>query len=174
MRQDEINALRHEAEIASRTPGMTKVSLDDIGSPNGVRQQLQAAFEKSLRGHESAEKLVERLRKVANMSRDRAAMIAQTEKTRAANGSRYAQGIRDYLDQYDKAVKGHRKRPELPEYMWVNPLRAKEPRHEHVAISGTVRTAGSEFLPGLRYPGDPRASPRQTINCHCYIRKVVP
>ena len=55
MRQDEINALRHEAEIASRTPGMTKVSLDDIGSPNGVRQQLQAAFEKSLRGHESAE-----------------------------------------------------------------------------------------------------------------------
>ena len=64
-----------------------------------------------------------------------------------------------------------RKRPELPKFQWINPRTAKEPRHEHVAISGNVRPVGEEFLPSLRYPGDPQAPASQTINCHCYIRR---
>ena len=59
-----------------------------------------------------------------------------------------------------------------PVFQWVNPLRAKEPRHMHVAISGSKRPVGEEFLPGLRYPGDPNAPASQTVNCHCYVRRA--
>lgn len=171
MRQSELESLRRV--VSSAEAPMTRVALDDLGNPEGVRRQLQAEFEKSLRGKESTGKLIGRLQKVVDMSRGRAATIAQTERTRAANGARVAQAIDEYLAAYDKAVKGHRKRPELPRFQWVNPLIAREPRHEHVMISGTVQPVGTEFLPMLRYPGDPQAPAHQTINCHCYIRKVV-
>ncbi len=169
MRRDELEALRR---MAQGEPSMTRVALHDIGNPESVRRQLQAEFEKSLRGKESSAQLAERLMKVADMSRARAASIAQTERTRAANGARVAKALEEYLTAYDKAVKGHRKRPELPVFQWVNPLRAKEPRPHHVAISGTKQPVGQEFLPGLRYPGDPQAPARETINCHCYVRRV--
>lgn len=169
MTRAEIERLRR---MASRDPPMTRVALEDVGNREGIRRQLQREFEASLRGKESTEKLIGRLQKVVDMSRGRAATIAQTERTRAANGARVAQAIDEYLAAYDKAVKGHRKRPELPRFQWVNPLIAKEPRHEHVMISGTVQPVGTEFLPMLRYPGDPQAPARQTINCHCYVRRV--
>lgn len=157
--------------VSGQEAPMTRVALDDLANPEGVRRELQSAFEASLRGKESTDKLINRLQHVTDMSRARAAMIAQTERTRAANGERYAQAIEEYLKAYDKAVKGHRKRPALPVFQWINPLYAKEPRPHHVAISGKRCAVGEEFLPGLRYPGDPDAPARETINCHCYIRR---
>lgn len=170
MTRDKLEELRRI--VGGREAPMTRVALQDIANPDSVRRELQAAFEKSLRGKESSEKLIKRLQHIVDMSRSRAATIAQTEKTRAANESRIVPVLKEYLKAYDKAVKGHRKRPERPKFQWVNPLIAKEPRHEHVRISGTVLPVGDEFLPGLRYPGDPQAPARQTINCHCYVRRV--
>ena len=164
--------LRQLAKLADQEPAFTKVSLKNLANERLIRNQLQAEFNKHFRAKEGVQGLVDRIMKVTNASRERAITIAQTERTRALNGSRLARDLEQYFKDYDKAVKGHRKRPEVPEYMWVNPLRAKEPRHEHVAISGTRRQAGEEFLPGLRYPGDPQAPPRQTIRCHCYIRRT--
>ena len=157
--------------VSGQEAPMTRVALDDLANPEGVRRELQSAFEASLRGKESTDKLINRLQRVTDMNRARAAMIARTEKTRAANAARISPVLEEYLKAYEKAVKGHRKRPERPKFQWVNPLTAKEPRHEHVRISGTVQPVGDEFLPGLRYPGDPQAPARQTINCHCYIRR---
>lgn len=169
MTQAELENLRRMARGESP---MTQVALRDIGNPAAVRQQLRREFEQSLRSKESAEQLIGRLQKVADMSRNRAAVIAQTEKTRAANGARVSQAIDEYVQAYQKAVKNHRKRPLLPVFQWVNPLRAREPRRQHVAISGSKREVGQEFLPGLRYPGDPAAPAHETINCHCYVRRV--
>lgn len=168
MTRAELDALRR---LAEGEPSMTRVALRDIGNPVGVRRALQREFETSLRGKESTAQLVDRLMRVASMSHTRAATIAQTERTRAANGARYAQAIEEYLKAYDKAVKGHRKRPALPTFQWINPRTAKEPRQHHVDISGKRCAVGEEFLPGLRYPGDPDAPARETINCHCYIRR---
>lgn len=168
MTRAELDALRR---MASTDPPMTRVALGDLGSPASVRSTLQREFEVALRGRESTEQLIGRLMRVADMSHARAATIAQTERTRAANGARYAQAIEEYLQAYDKAVRGHRKRPALPVFQWINPRRAKEPRPKHVAISGSRCEIGQEFLPGLRYPGDPNAPARETINCHCYIRR---
>lgn len=168
MTRAELDALRR---LADGEPSMTRVALRDIGNPAGVRSALQREFETSLRGKESRAQLVDRLMRVAGMNHTRAATIAQTERTRAANSARYARAIEDYLKAYDKAVKGHRKRPSLPMFQWINPRLAKEPRQHHVDISGKRCAVGEEFLPGLRYPGDPDAPARETINCHCYIRR---
>lgn len=168
MTRAELDELRR---LAEGEPPMTRVALHDIANPAGVRSAMQREFELSLRGKESTAQLVDRLVRVADISHTRAATIAQTERTRAANGARYAQAIEEYLKAYDKAVKGHRKRPALPVFQWVNPRAAKVPRPHHVAISGDRRPVGEEFLPGLRYPGDPGGPASETINCHCYIRR---
>lgn len=159
------------ADLATVETPFTKMALDNLSNEEIIRRQLQVEIEKHLRAKEGVNGLLERIRKVIGATMNRARTAAQTERTRALNGMRVSQAIRDYLDKYDKAVKGHRKRPELPLFQWINPQTAKEPRHEHVAISGDVRPVGEEFLPSLRYPGDPNAPASQTINCHCYIRR---
>lgn len=168
MRRSELDALRR---AAAREPPMARVALRDVGDPASVRQQLQREFRQALDNHEGTDDLIARIRHVCDMSEARARTIAQTERTRAANGQRYADAIDEYLTAYDKAVKGHRKRPELPIFQWINPRRAKEPRKHHVAVSGSKRAIGEEFLPDLRYPGDPQADASEVINCHCYIRR---
>lgn len=168
MTRAELEALR---KSAAREPPMTRMALHDIANPDTVRQQLQREFEQSLRNRESVDQLADRLQRTCDMSHARARTIAVTERTRASNGQRYADAIEEYAKAYDKAVRWHKKRPALPVFQWVNPLRAKEPRPHHVAISGTRREVGREFLPGLRYPGDPHGPARETINCHCYIRR---
>lgn len=160
------------AELADTETPFTKLSLDNLGNEEIIRRQLQVEIEKHFRAKEGADGLVQRIQRVAGATMNRARTAAQTERTRALNGKRVSDAIRQYLSEYDKAERSHRKRPELPVFQWVNPLRAKEPRHEHVAISGKRRPVGEEFLPGLRYPGDPDAPASQTINCHCYVRRV--
>lgn len=160
------------ADLAEQESPFTKLSLDNLGNEEIIRRQLQVEIEKHFRAKEGVQGLAERIRDVADTTMNRAKTIAQTERTRALNGARVSEAIRQYLTEYDKAVKGHRKRPELPVFQWVNPLRAKEPRKEHVRISGTKRPVGEEFLPGLHYPGDPNAPASQTVNCHCYVRRV--
>lgn len=169
MNRKRLNEL---ARLAEQESPFTKLSLDNLGNPEIIRRQLQVEIEKHIRAKEASSGLVERIRKVAGISLARAKATAQTEKTRALNGTRIADAIWQYQKDYDKAVKCHRKRPELPKFQWINPRTAKEPRHEHVAISGNVRPVGEEFLPSLRYPGDPQAPASQTVNCHCYVRRV--
>lgn len=160
------------ADLAEQESPFAKLSLDNLGNEEIIRRQLQVEIEKHFRAKEATSGLVERIQRVMGATLNRAKTTAQTERTRTLNGARVSEAIRQYLADYDKAVKGHRKRPELPVFQWVNPLRAKEPRHEHVAISGTKRPVGDAFLPGLRYPGDPNAPASQTVNCHCYVRRV--
>lgn len=160
------------ADLAEQESPFTKMSLDNLGNEEIIRRQLQVEIEKHIRAKEGSSGLVERIRKVTGATMNRAWTAAQTERTRALNGTRVSSAIREYIEKYDKAVKGHRKRPELPVFQWVNPGTAKEPRHMHVAISGDKRPVGEEFLPSLRYPGDPNAPASETINCHCYVRRV--
>jgi hypothetical protein len=160
------------ADLAVTETPFTKLSLDNLGNEESIRRRLEVEFEKHLRAKDGVSGLTDRIQKVMGETLTRAKTIAQTERTRALNGTRVSEAIRQYLKDYDKAVQGHRKRPEVPVFQWVNPLRAKEPRHMHVAISGDRREVGEEFLPGLRYPGDPNAPPSETVNCHCYVRRA--
>lgn len=149
-----------------------QASLDGLADRAEIRRRLQTELEKHIRSKEGFDGLLDRIQKVTQYNASRAAAIAQTEKTRAVNGSRVSQAISDYLEQYEKARKQHRKRPALPRFQWVHTNAAKEPRRAHIAISGEIRAVGEEFLPGLKYPGDPDAPPSETIHCHCYVRRV--
>lgn len=172
MTQQELLRLERSVDRARSMPSMTRVALDNMANPEHVRKALQAEFAKSVRFKESTDQLIARIQRVANVEASRAATIAQTEKTRAANSQRYADIANEYLRQYRKAVKDHKKRPDRPSLQWVDPRVAKVPRPRHVAISGQRRRVGEEFLPGLKYPGDPDAPASETINCHCYIRRA--
>lgn len=164
-----LEALRQAAQTE---PPMTRVALEGLGDAEEIRRQLQTELEKHFRAKEGFDGLLTRIQNVTQSSASRAARIAQTEKTRAVNGSRVGKAIGEYLAEYEDAKKRHAKRPELPRFQWVHTNAAREPRHRHIALSGTVREVGSEFLPGLKYPGDPDAPPSETINCHCYVRRV--
>lgn len=172
MRESDLRRLEEIAQRARELPPMARVALQTLENPEEVRRQLQEEFNKSLRAHESIADLVRRIQHVAEMSKSRAETITRTEKTRASNSERYAQAIDEFLEQYRRAVKNHRKRPALPIFQWINPRTAKEPRPHHVEISGSRRAVGQEFLPDLLYPGDPDAPASETINCHCYIRRA--
>lgn len=165
---DELEELRRIADVM---PPMTMVALDDMDDPELTRRALREAFEASLRSKESFSRMVSRLRGVAEMTLARAERIARTERTRAANGARMSAAIKEYIEAYEKAKKNHKRRPPLPEFEWIHRNVSREPRMHHAEISGTVRKIGQYFLPGLHYPGDPDAPARETINCHCYIRR---
>lgn len=169
MTASRLEALRR---VAEGEPPMTKVALDGLNDPEGIRRQLQAELERHIKAKEGFSGLMERIQKVTAANASRAARIAQTEKTRAVNGSRVGKAIGEYLEAYEHARQRHQKRPELPRFQWVHTNAAREPRHSHIALSGTVREVGSEFLPGLKYPGDPDAPASETINCHCYVRRI--
>lgn len=161
-----IKSLEKEIREAERVSPFTKASFRNLKNSSTIRTQLEIEFEKSLRAKEGVKGLVERLQKVMGENVYRAQTIAQTERTRSLNGKRYADALREYKEVLESG-----RIRNVPRFQWVNPRTAKVPRHQHVAISGTVRPAGEEFLPGLRYPGDPNAPASQTINCHCYIRR---
>lgn len=162
-----IKALDKEIQEVERESPFSRVALNRLGNRRAILTQLQVEFEKSLKAKEGRKGLVQRLQKVMGASVERAQTIAQTERTRALNGGRYAEALRNYRDKLKDGTI-----PNEPLFQWINPRRAKVPRHQHVAISGTVHRAGEDFLPLLRYPGDPRAPASQVINCHCYIREV--
>ncbi|MCY6957862.1 phage minor head protein [Clostridium brassicae] len=43
-------------------------------------------------------------------------------------------------------------------------------RPSHQSLDGMVVKVSEDFKPGLSYPGDPRASAKETIRCRCVIR----
>lgn len=164
--------LENLRDIVNIEPPMTKVSLDGLHDAKEIRKRLEVELNKHIRAKESIQALVDRIRKVSGANESRAKAIARTEKTRMVNGTRIGAAIDEYLKEYETARKLHRKRPGLPEGQWIDPMTAKEPRHEHVGITGMIKHIGEEFLPGVRFPGDPQAPASQVINCHCYWRRV--
>ena len=161
-----IKALDKEIRQIEKGSTYTKAAFRRLTNEKYILTQLQVELEKSLKAKEGQKGLVQRLQKVLGENTARAQAIAQTERTRALNGNRYADVLREYKETLESG-----KLRDAPRFQWINPRTAKVPRHQHVAISGTVRPVGEEFLPGLRFPGDPNAPASQVINCHCYIRR---
>lgn len=165
----ELRAFRDD--MLSEDP-FSRLALDEISDPAHVRKQLELELTKHLRAKEGIDKLAERIQRVAGINANRAKTTARTEKTRAQAGGRIKAILDPYFEAYDKAVKNHRKRPARPWWEWVEPMRAKQPRHDHISLSGRKVPVGEEFGFGLRCPGDTQAPIEQTANCHCYTRKV--
>lgn len=100
--------------------------------------------------------------------RFRANTIAATEAVRIANESDdlfFRQAVEDGDIQLDSVLR-----------QWVTSQDDKV-RTSHRSLNGQVRPLNEAFRSGagnqLRFPGDPRAPARDTINCRCFMRTDV-
>lgn len=170
MKHDDLRRLSQHLDDESP---MTQVALDDLQNPERIRRQLVHELERNIRDHGSGDDLTRRIMDVTGMDANRAKRISVTERTRTSNGERYKRLIDEFLRDYDKSVRWHKKRPKKPRVQWVHRPVAKEPRQRHIALSGEVKDIGEEFLPGVKFPGDPDGPAAEVISCHCYIRRYV-
>ena len=93
--------------------------------------------------------------------KSRAETIAQTETLRAVNlgnHEAYEQAISDGVLDRDQLVR-----------TWVT-RDDEDVRDSHAALNGEQRAVDEDFKPGLRFPGDPRAEAKETINCRCRLK----
>lgn len=91
---------------------------------------------------------------VAEGIASRAETITRTEMLRAYNVANYARA-QDAAD-----IVGY--------HTWST-ARDGRVRPSHEMLDGETVKIGEEFLPGLRYPGDPGADAEETINCRCRV-----
>ena len=107
--------------------------------------------------------MVDRYR--ANFVAYRAENIARTDGLRAVH-----QGADEALQQ--AIARGDVDKNDI-EQTWNHSNRARHPRKTHAAMNGQRRKFGEPFESGsgvkLRYPGDPDAPIRETIDCSCGV-----
>ncbi len=104
------------------------------------------------------EKLPELEGNLARAFRDREARalaIARTEASHATNGARQIQMRAEGVTKSEWSTAGD-----------------DAVRPDHAELDGEVRDLDSDFLPGLAYPGDPRAAAELVINCRCILHPL--
>lgn len=116
-----------------------------------TREQIARKINEMIERGESIEWLVQQLQS-DELTAWRVRMIARTESNRAINnGAQMAVSKSKF-----KVVK---------EWVAVHDSRT---RHSHSLLDGKVVAENEEFKPGLKYPGDPNGSAKETINCRCH------
>ena len=152
----------------SELPPFSKIAFGNLGNEKLIIDKLNREMDTWVRSKKGVDDLIGRIQKVTNMSYNRAATIARTERTRVQGEARM-EAIKD-INRQRKGQKRYRKQ-------WVARI-DKRTRDTHSALSGDVVRANeyfhSESGAKLMYPGDPTAPAAEVINCRCYIRKVAP
>lgn len=83
--------------------------------------------------------------------------IAFTEVGRVQNGSRFD----SFISAYDSGL--------IIDKMWKHSGAAKEPRWQHVNMSGETVPLDKPFSNGGMYPLDPSLPASEVCYCHCYM-----
>jgi len=89
----------------------------------------------------------------------RAERIVRTESVRAAN-----YGVNLGADDYDYEVS--------KEWCAFNDDRTRDTHRHGSGVDGEMRDIGALFSNGLEFPGDPKGSAKEVINCRCTIAIV--
>lgn len=156
------------AKRRSTLPPFSRIAFENLGNERMLVEKLNRELEVWIRSKKGVDVLVERIQKTINSTYNRAAAIAQTERTRVQNEARY-EAIKE-LNRSRVGMKRYRKE-------WIA-RRDDKTRDTHAELSGTVQYADRYFITSsgakLMYPGDPKAPPGEIINCRCYIRKFLP
>lgn len=152
----------------SELPPFSKIAFGNLGNEKMLVEKLNRELDTWVKSKQGVDDLIGRIQKVTNMSYNRAATIARTERTRVQGEARW-EAIKE-LNRQRKGKKRYRKQ-------WVARHDSKT-RDTHSAMSGdTVRASEYFHSPSgatLMYPGDPTAPAAEIINCRCYMRKVAP
>lgn len=100
-----------------------------------------------------------------NAVKARSETIARTEAMRATNAGSH--------ELFNQAVEHGDVKPEQLVRTWVHKNRGKHNRDFHHVMNGQRRGLNEPFTSGLgnalMFPGDPKAGPRETVNCRCTV-----
>lgn len=139
------------AEIKSWLDGRADFFLNSINETTFKR--LKEAFQSSLDQEEGRDGLIRRIQALyGDIKKQRSALIARTE---VHNATQYG------------TMQGY-KQGGLTTKIWVSVMDSAT-RDSHASVDGEERPIDVPFSNGLMFPGDPKGSAEEVINCRCTI-----
>lgn len=124
-----------------------------------TKENLKATLSQGIEEGETIEELKKRVEHTFDVRKGAGARaIAMTETAASVNGG--------WLEAFKQSKVIEKKE-------WYHAGSSLNDRPEHIAISGEKVDLDNKFSNGLMFPGDPNASPDETVNCKCIILEVV-
>lgn len=153
--------LQVQLDILAReiqTP-FSKIAYADITTAKLYLPRLQRELEEAIKKGESQPQIIARIRRATEYARNRARLIAQTERNRVQSQARYecmkqAQGLGVKLEK-----------------QWL--ARLIRTRERHLDSHLTVVPLDKPFNNGLMFPGDPNGTADNVCNCFCVLAQRV-
>ncbi len=124
-----------------------------------TKDRLRETLSQGIEEGETMEDLKKRVEHTFDVRKGAAARaVARTETAGSVNGG--------WLQAYKQSKVIEKKE-------WYHAGSSLNDRPEHIAMSGEVVKLDERFSNGLMFPGDPNASPDETVNCKCIVLEVV-
>lgn len=116
-----------------------------------IRDAVNEAVVEAIQNGSNLKTTIDGIRDVFDSSLSRARTIARTETAIAMSSARQIAYSEQGVDRHQWLTAGD-----------------EHVREEHALLDGTITDVGEEFMPGLRYPGDPDCPDAGLIiNCRC-------
>lgn len=146
--------------LKGTTPLFTKMAYLGAKDIKTIIRDLRTQMIKSIKKGEAINQIAKRIDVVTDKNNYGSIRIARTETTRITNSGReqsFKEGEKLGLDISKQ---------------WISTMDSRtRDRHLHLNLK-TVPT-DKDFETNLGYPGDPRASAEQTINCRCTMVSIL-
>lgn len=146
---------RHFKEIERWLKNLPK--LMDLTTKNNLVNLIQKSYEDG----KGVKWLERELVKLSEFSRSRARTTSITEVLRMYSGSQYESMMNN---------------PNIVGKEWRHTSGIKEPREAHGKADGEIISKDDYFIidgERCRYPRDPKLSPGNSIQCHCFMNPVL-
>lgn len=140
--------------LKETTPVFTKMAYLGAKDVNKIQSDLRRQLTLGIMQGNSIEKLAEKIDKVTDKNNHGSVRIARTESGRIQNSGRLK--AFEYGERQGLNLKKE----------WISTI-DKRTRDTHKRLQGETISLDDTFSNGLKYPGDPNGSARETIRCRC-------
>lgn len=150
-------------DIQDQQSPFDQLAIDGVKDLDDLKRNITRQIVSGIMAGENTGKLIKRIQKITEAKLSDITRIARTQTTRIENFGR----LKAYKSMEKKGYKVFKK--------WVA-VGDKRTRPEHKKVDGVEIPLDEYFVVGgekMLYPGDPNASPENTINCRCTMKSVV-
>ena len=124
-----------------------------------TKENLKNTLSEGIEEGESIEDLKKRVENTFDVRKGAGARaVAMTETAASVNGG--------WLEAFKQSKVIEKKE-------WYHAGNSLHDRPEHITMSGETVELDKKFSNGLMFPGDPSATPDETVNCKCILLEVV-